>query len=55
VKFAGWKAKFWIVTMIAETGVTVVGAVAGEVFVLLLPQALRNSKGTIAASAAIRR
>jgi hypothetical protein len=52
VNFAGWKAKFWIVTVIAETNV---GAAAGEVVVLPLPQALRNSKGTIVASAAARR
>jgi hypothetical protein len=41
--------------VIAETDVTDVGAAAREVVVPLLPQALRNSKGTIVASAAARR
>jgi hypothetical protein len=55
VKFAGWKAKFWIVTVMAETDVIDIGAVAGEVFVSVLPQALRKGKATMVASATTRR
>jgi hypothetical protein len=55
VKCAGRKAKFWIVTVIADAGVTDVDIVAGDVFVLLLPQALTNNNVTMVASAATRR
>lgn len=54
VKFAGWKAKFFIVTVLADADVTDAGDTAGEVVVLLLPQALTNNKVTIAANAARR-
>ena len=55
VKRAGLKAKFWIVTVISDVGVTDVDIVAGGVVVLLLPQALTNNNVTMVASAAARR
>jgi hypothetical protein len=39
----------------AETDVIDIGAVAGEVFVSVLPQALRKGKATMVASATTRR
>jgi hypothetical protein len=44
-----------MVTVIAETGVTDVDIVTGEVFVLPVPQALSGSKRTIVATTATRR
>jgi hypothetical protein len=52
VKCAGWKAKFWIVTVIADAAVADVGTVAGEAVVVLRPQALSKSNNTVAANTA---
>lgn len=54
VKCAGWKAKFWIVTVIVDAAVADVGTVAGEVFVVLLPQALSRRNNTVAANTPIQ-
>jgi hypothetical protein len=52
VKCAGWKAKFWIVTVIADTAVADVGTGEGEAVVVLPPQALSKSNNTVAANTA---
>lgn len=50
VKCAGWKAEFWMVTVIADAAVADVGTVAGEAVVVLRPQALIKSNNTVAAN-----